>query len=161
MNLSPDHVTLLGQAYYRYGDVRFGIRLADRLMHLYIIGQTGTGKSTLLANLAHQDARNGIGFCLIDPHGDLAEDLSASLDTAHIYWDVANSSSPYGYNPLMQVKSPYRVLVASGLELRENVLCSLKSFLVRLCRRRHRRTSRCAFTIISKIVYQTFDFRKL
>lgn len=114
MNLSSDQVTTLGQAHYRYGDFRFGIRLADRLMHLYIIGQTGTGKSTLLANVARQDARAGIGFCLIDPHGDLAEELAASLGASHIYWDVADPKSPYGYNPLTRVSAAHRSLVASG-----------------------------------------------
>lgn len=114
MHLKPDQVTRLGQAHYRYGDFPFGIRLADRLMHLYVIGQTGTGKSTLLANLALQDARNGLGFCLIDPHGDLAEELNCSLGKPHIYWDVANPKSPYGYNPLTRVGADHRPLVASG-----------------------------------------------
>ena len=90
----------LGNAYHRYGDQPFGIALRDRLSHLYIIGQTGTGKSTLLRNLAKQDAANGTGFCLIDPHGDLALSLSASLPTPHRYWNVADNQCPYGYNPL-------------------------------------------------------------
>ncbi|GGD35231.1 type IV secretory system conjugative DNA transfer family protein [Sinisalibacter lacisalsi] len=110
----PDHVTLLGQAYRHYGDFPFGIRLADRLMHLYVIGQTGTGKSTLLGNTARQDAGAGIGFCLVDPHGDLAKQLSQSLAIEHRYWDVADEDSPYGYNPLTPVAAQFRPLVASG-----------------------------------------------
>ena len=54
--------TGLGIAHRRYGDLPFGIRQPDRLLHMYIIGQTGTGKSTLLANLALQDARAGRAF---------------------------------------------------------------------------------------------------
>lgn len=69
-------VSVLGLGYRKYEDpVPFGVSQKDRLMHLYVIGQTGTGKSTLLSNLAWQDVRDGNGFCLIDPHGDLAESL--------------------------------------------------------------------------------------
>ncbi|PWE34090.1 hypothetical protein DDZ14_02730 [Maritimibacter sp. 55A14] len=111
---SPDHVTHLGIAHYRYRPYRFGIRLSDRLMHMYIIGQTGTGKSTLLFNMAQQDAGAGIGFCLLDPHGDLADLLSGDLGTDHLYWNVADPESPYGYNPLTRVGADFRPLVASG-----------------------------------------------
>jgi len=110
----PNHVTHLGTAYRRYGDTPFGIRLKDRLMHLYVIGQTGTGKSTLLFNMAKQDAEAGIGLCLVDPHGDLASQLSKALETDHIYWELANPQCPYGYNPLTQVPHRVRPLVASG-----------------------------------------------
>ncbi|MEW9920375.1 type IV secretory system conjugative DNA transfer family protein [Marimonas sp. MJW-29] len=84
-------------------------------MHTYILGQTGTGKSTLLANMARQDAHQGTGFCLIDPHGDLAGELAADLEDRALYWDVADPSSPYGYNPLTRTKPALRPLVASGL----------------------------------------------
>jgi len=55
----------------------FGIKQADRLFHLYAIGKTGTGKSTLLETLLKQDIEAGRGFALIDPHGDLAERIAA------------------------------------------------------------------------------------
>lgn len=84
-------------------------------MHIYIIGQTGVGKSVLLSNIAQQDAQAGRGFCLIDPHGSLASELSANLGVEHIYWDVSDTKSPYGYNPLTRVSSKYRPLVVSGL----------------------------------------------
>ena len=106
---------IFATAHHRYKDFPFGIRLADRLMHLYIIGQTGTGKSTLLHNLARQDEKNGIGFCLVDPHGDLAANLSASLQVKHRYWNVADPDSPFGYNPLTRVSASYRPLITSGL----------------------------------------------
>lgn len=115
MNYDPNHVTKLGTAHSHHRPQPFGIRLEDRLAHLYIIGQTGTGKSTLLYNLAMQDAKAGIGFCLVDPHGDLASDLSQHLGTEHLYWQVADPQSPYGYNPLTRVSAAYRPLVASGL----------------------------------------------
>ena len=107
--------TNIGLALGRYADLPFGIKLSDRLLHFYIIGQTGTGKSTLLFNMARQDAKNGIGFCLIEPHGDLSTQLSEQLNTNHIFWNVGDPSSPYGYNPLTRVSEPLRPLIASGL----------------------------------------------
>ena len=108
-------VTTLGMAFHRAGDTPFGIRQSDRMMHLYIIGQTGTGKSTLLLNMARQDAAQERGFCLIDPHGDLAETLAASIGKDAILWNVADPNSPYGYNPLTRTSKPLRPLIASGL----------------------------------------------
>lgn len=107
--------TNIGIAHRRYGDLPFGIRQRDRLLHMYIIGQTGTGKSTLLANLALQDAKAGRGFCLIEPHGDLARDVSSRLGFNHIYWDVADPLSPIGYNPIAKVSESLQPLVTSGL----------------------------------------------
>lgn len=107
---------VLGLAYRRYRAPQpFVIAGADRLQHLALFGQTGTGKSTLLLNLAHQDARTGTGFCLIDPHGDLAEALHRDLIVPHLYWEVANPNCPLGYNPLRKVSAAHRPLVASGL----------------------------------------------
>ncbi|WP_247078165.1 DUF87 domain-containing protein [Pseudohalocynthiibacter sp. F2068] len=108
-------ITRLGMAHYRYGDFPFGIHQTDRFSHLYVIGQTGTGKSTLLLNMALQDAKRLTGFCLIDPHGDLAKSLSGSLEENHIYWDVADASSPLGYNPLTRTSPALRPLITSGL----------------------------------------------
>lgn len=108
--------SILGLAYKRYGEpIPFGLPQPDRLFHLSLLGQTGTGKSTLLYNLLWQDAYAGRGFCLIDPHGDLAEGLHHALSVDHLYWDVADPSCGLGYNPLATVSAPYRPLVASGL----------------------------------------------
>ncbi len=94
--------------------VRWGSPNAH-LFHQYIVGQTGTGKSTLLMNMMKQDLAAGRGFCLVDPHGDLAEAVRAGLDCEIIYWDIADPVCPYGYNPLTFVSTQYRPLVASGL----------------------------------------------
>ena len=114
MTSSPNPVTMLGLAYSRRGAQPFGIRQSDRLSHLYIVGQTGTGKSTLLRRIAEQDASQNHGFCLLDPHGDLAEDLHHRLAVPHRYWDVADARSPYGYNPLTRTSAAFRPLVAAG-----------------------------------------------
>ena len=68
-------VTILAETNFRNQRLRFGIKRADRRHHMYSIGQTGTGKSTLLANLARQDMANGEGLALLDPHGDLVEQV--------------------------------------------------------------------------------------
>jgi hypothetical protein len=106
----------IGFAYRHYQPPQpFVIAGADRLQHLYIIGQTGTGKSTLMQNLMHQDARQGTGVCLIDPHGDLAAQLHHDLIVPHHYWDIGDPTCTLGYNPLAKVAALHRPLVASGL----------------------------------------------
>ena len=66
-------VSYFARTNHRRSDILFGIKQADRLMHLYIVGQTGVGKSTLIETLAAQDLLAGRGFALIDRHGDLVE----------------------------------------------------------------------------------------
>lgn len=112
---NPNAVTYLGSAFRRQHSFPFGIRQRDRLSHLYVIGQTGTGKSTLLENMIAQDIAAGQGLCLIDPHGDLASAVAASAGENVVYWDVADPASPYGYNPLTRTSAQFRPLVVSGL----------------------------------------------
>jgi DNA helicase HerA-like ATPase len=112
-------VTIIGNAHARYGAVRFGIREADRLSHIYMIGKTGTGKSTLLLSLAKQDLTLGQGLLLLDPHGDLADELHRlalrSGRSDIIYWNVPDPASPYGYNPLRHVRADKIPLAVSGI----------------------------------------------
>jgi len=112
--LAQSSVTTLGLAYNRRGYQPFGLKAADRAHHLYILGQTGTGKSTMLRTIALQDAANDQGFCLIDPHGDLAKDVFKKAESNCLYWDVADPDSPFGYNPLAKIAGHLRPLVASG-----------------------------------------------
>jgi len=116
---NTETITTIGTAYSRYGNRPFGIHLKDRLQHIHILGQTGTGKSTLLLNFMQQDLLQGHGFCLIDPHGDLSKQI-AGLCNKHagsetIIWDVADPDCPYGYNPMTRVSEKFRPLIASGL----------------------------------------------
>lgn len=98
---------------------RFGIKQADRLSHIYVIGKTGTGKSTLLRTLAEQDILAGRGFCVIDPHGDMAEQVAEAATRAGrtdvIYWNVPDPACPYGYNPLRHVRPDKIPLAASEI----------------------------------------------
>jgi type IV secretory pathway TraG/TraD family ATPase VirD4 len=107
--------SILGSAHYRQGDRPFGIALHDRLFHMYVIGQTGTGKSTLIKNLALQDAQNSRGVCLIDPHGDLAVSVASTIGRPHLYWNIADPACALGYNPIAPVAATLRPLVCSGL----------------------------------------------
>jgi len=97
----------------------FGITQLDRLSHLYMVGQTGVGKSTLMRQLALQDFAAGQGFAVIDPHGDLVQEIHATLsdeDRARvIYFDATDPTQPYGYNPLRRVRTDKIPLAASGL----------------------------------------------
>jgi type IV secretory pathway TraG/TraD family ATPase VirD4 len=110
-----DIITTMGETHGRPPHRLFGIDIPDRLHHIAMFGQTGTGKSTLLAQLMRQDISNDVGFCLIDPHGDLAVSIADFAGDKAIYWDVADPACQYGYNPLTHVSEQYRPLVASGL----------------------------------------------
>jgi type IV secretory pathway VirB4 component len=73
--LADNTITYLGRTTFRNRGVSFGIKESDRLYHMYVIGRTGTGKSTLLETLMRQDIAQGNGMALLDPHGDLAEKI--------------------------------------------------------------------------------------
>jgi hypothetical protein len=98
---------------------RIGIAQADRLSHMYIVGKTGVGKSTLMEILIRQDIVAGRGFALIDPHGDLAERVWAwtpdCLKDRITYLNVPDPTQPYGYNPLRKVRPERIPLAAAGL----------------------------------------------
>lgn len=120
--MKPDngvmHITTLGVTNgNRSSGQPFGIKQADRLFHLFLVGQTGTGKSTLIASMIRQDMLAGHGFCLLDPHGDLSELVMEQAGAQVRYWNAADPRCPFGFNPLvMKTGSPAaRALIASGL----------------------------------------------
>jgi hypothetical protein len=90
-----------------------------RRRHLYIVGQTGTGKSTLLLNLIAQDIAAGEGFALLDPHGDLAEAVLQHIPRDHtgrfVYLNPADAERPIGFNPLSAVPEDLKPIVADGV----------------------------------------------
>lgn len=93
--------------------------LEERRRHLYIVGQTGTGKSTLLLNLIRQDLIAGQGLALLDPHGDLAEAVLAHIPRHRtndlVYLNPADAERPIGFNPLSQVPDDLKPIVADGI----------------------------------------------
>lgn len=97
----------------------FGIRQTDRLAHMYVVGKTGTGKSTLLETLMRGDLHAGNGFALLDPHGDLVERVRAAVPPERqgdlVYFNVPDTSQVLGFNPLAPAPVTARPLIASGL----------------------------------------------
>jgi len=111
-------ISYFGETNHRRDFRRFGIRQPDRLSHIYLIGRTGTGKSTLMETLARQDLEAGRGVCAIDPHGDLVErlrDHASAIGRESFYWDAADVSQPFGFNPLRRVRDDKVPLAVSGV----------------------------------------------
>jgi type IV secretory pathway TraG/TraD family ATPase VirD4 len=117
--MSANGVTHFARVDFRNDHRAFGIKDEDRFSHIYIIGKTGTGKSTLMETMALQDLGRGNGFALIDPHGDLVERIAARIPQLRradvIYLNAADPSQPYGYNPLRHVREDRIALAASGM----------------------------------------------
>jgi hypothetical protein len=101
------------------GEKPFGISSVDRRQHLYVIGKTGTGKTTLLRNLICQDIERGHGVGIIDPHGDLAEELLDCIPSWRtddvVYFNPADSDFPIGFNLLHSSFAERKHLEASSL----------------------------------------------
>ncbi|HZS09332.1 MAG TPA: type IV secretion system DNA-binding domain-containing protein [Blastocatellia bacterium] len=116
---SPHDISFIGETDFREERVRFGIRQADRRLHTYVIGATGTGKSTLLENLIRQDLGAGRGLALLDPHGDLIEKVLRHVPAARqsdlIHFNVPDAGQSLGFNPLAAVHPSNRTLAAAGL----------------------------------------------
>src|SRR5881396_2350435 len=104
---SENRVTFFAQTDFRDHRKVFGIRQADRQAHMYLIGKTGTGKSTLLETMISQDVRGGQGLALLDPHGDLAERVLARVPEQRkddlIYFNVPDVSRPLAASGVFEV----------------------------------------------------------
>ena len=112
-------ITPIGKINWRNKNKRFGIKDRDRLGHIYVIGKTGVGKSTLLLNMAISDINNGNGLAVIDPHGDVAETLLNYIPQNRIddviYFNPGEISHSIAFNPLKGIHPDHHHLVASGL----------------------------------------------
>ena len=115
----PERVTTFASTDSRNKNVEFGIKAKDRTRHVYIIGKTGMGKSTLLENMAAQDIANGEGMAFIDPHGKTAELLLNYVPEHRIkdvlYFAPFDLEHPISFNVLEDVGFDKRHLVVSGL----------------------------------------------
>jgi Helicase HerA, central domain len=116
---SVGDITWWGEALTPERPVPFGLDVADRRHHSYLLGKTGTGKSTLLATIARQDLEAGRGVGLIDPHGDLAERMLTLVPPDRydhvLYFNPADTDFPIGFNLLAATTPTERPLVASGV----------------------------------------------
>jgi hypothetical protein len=99
---------------YKNMTTTFGIKKVDRRKHLYVIGKTGAGKSTMIANMAINDMRNGEGLAVIDPHGDLTDILLQYIPSYRIndvaYLDPSDTEYPFHLNPLEVKTDAHREL---------------------------------------------------
>ncbi len=115
----PQKITYFAATDSRGKKVPFGIRANDRLRHMYVIGKSGVGKSTMLENLAIQDIQNGEGLCFIDPHGGTAEKLLEYVPEERIkdvmYFAPFDTEYPVGFNIMEDVGYDKRHLVVAGL----------------------------------------------
>lgn len=112
-------ITYFAKTNFRNTNTVFGIKRKDRRQHMYILGKSGTGKSVLLHNLITQNIKNGEGVCVIDPHGELAEEILELIPEDRIkdviYFNPADPDFHIGFN-VLQIDDPkLKHLVASGI----------------------------------------------
>jgi len=116
---NPEQISYFAETDARNKRIPFGIKAKDRSRHMYVIGKTGMGKSTLLENIAVQDLKNGNGVCFIDPHGKTADLLLEYVPKERIqdvvYFAPFDTDFPISFNVMEDVGYDKRHLVVSGL----------------------------------------------
>ncbi len=119
MQEDPNKITYFAQTNSRGKEIPFGIKRKDRTRHMYVIGKTGMGKSTMLENMAIQDIRNGEGMAFIDPHGSTADRIMEYVPEHRIkdviYFAPFDMDNPIAFNVMEDVGYDKRHLVVSGL----------------------------------------------
>ncbi|MBL7789373.1 MAG: type IV secretion system DNA-binding domain-containing protein [Chitinophagales bacterium] len=104
---------------FRNTNEQFGIKQNDRMVGLYILGKTGTGKTNLLETLIYQDIYFNRGICVMDVNGDLIKKVASMIPNYRkentVYLDTSDVNLTWGYNPLKRVAYPYRHLIASHI----------------------------------------------
>lgn len=117
--MENNDITYFGKTNFRGQEHIFGIKRDDRRRHMYVIGKTGMGKTTLLENMIISDISAGNGLAVVDPHGDLAEEILNFIPPSRIndviYFNPADIDYPIAFNVMEHVDPKYRHLVASGL----------------------------------------------
>ncbi len=112
-------INFFAETTFRNERRKFGIKLDDRRKHVYVVGKTGMGKTTLLRNMVVQDIIDGRGVGFVDPHGEAAEELLDFIPKSRIndviYFNPADFNYPISFNVMEKVDIELRHLVASGL----------------------------------------------
>jgi len=119
MTTPNNEITIFGETNFRNTLKSFGIKRDDRRRHVYIIGKTGMGKTTLLENMIISDIIHGEGCCYIDPHGDTAEKILNYIPSSRVndvvYINPSDSDFPIAFNILEAVDASPKNLIASGI----------------------------------------------
>jgi len=123
LNLPTEDCTYIGKTTFRERQVKFGIRCSgtdsDRDRHMYLVGKTGTGKSTIFRNMIIQDMIDGNGVGVIDPHGELIDHVLDSVPSSRlddvVIFDPSDWQNPVGINMLECSDITQKNLMASGL----------------------------------------------
>jgi len=117
--MTNSEITVFAETTFRNRRLKFGIKTDDRRRHMYLIGKTGMGKSTILENMIVDDIRAGRGVAVVDPHGDLAEKIMLFIPAERvkdvIYFNPSDTDFPIAFNIVEHVEQKVRHLVASGL----------------------------------------------
>lgn len=117
--VDAEDLTVFGLTNFRGKPQRFGLLTKDRRQHMYALGKSGTGKSTMLENMAVDDIRKGRGVAIVDPHGDFVDHvldfIPASRINDVIVFSPADKDFPVGFNILEQVDPQFKNIVASGV----------------------------------------------
>ena len=117
--MSDHDLNIFAKTNFRGGEQKFGIKTDDRRRHVYVIGKTGSGKTKLMEEFAINDIRAGRGIAVVDPHGEFAERMLSFVPEERIadtiYFNPADMEHPIAFNPMEQVSTEFRHLIASGL----------------------------------------------
>lgn len=112
-------ITLIGSTKFRNSQINFGIKTDDRRRHVYIVGKTGTGKTTLMETMTIADIRSGHGVGIIDPHGEFAAKMLDFVPKERmqdvIYFNPEDIDFPISFNVMEYVPAELRHVVAASL----------------------------------------------
>ncbi len=114
-----NEITYFAATNFRHGAQKFGIKTDDRRRHMYVVGKTGMGKTTMIENMVLQDIYNGHGVCYVDPHGDTVEKILDYIPSWRmkdvVYFNPADLDYPVGFNVLDRVSAQHKHLISGGL----------------------------------------------
>ena len=115
----PSDITFFAETNFRGQHRHFGIKTDDRRRHMYLLGKTGMGKTTMMEQMALSDIYNGRGLAFVDPHGDIVERILDYIPKNRIndviYFNPADQNYPIGFNVMESIDPTHKHLVASGL----------------------------------------------
>jgi len=113
------NINFFAKTQFKNEDITFGLKTEDRRKHMYIIGKTGAGKSTLIANMAIDDIRKGRGVGIVDPHGDLSEIILDFIPKRRmqdvVYLEPFDTERPFSLNVLEIKNKQHKDLISSGI----------------------------------------------